>query len=93
MRHKLFQQGWRAEGTSPAALARRIQDDTRLYGEVIAQRKITVSGVGGHLSGDYLISRVNHQIGDAGYRQQFSLTRNARSAGAGASPGVPAGVF
>lgn len=44
MRHKLFQQGWRAEGTSPAALARRIQDDARLYGEVIAQRKITVSG-------------------------------------------------
>ena len=56
-------------------------------------RKITVSGVGGHLSGDYLISRVNHQIGDAGYRQQFSLTRNARSAGSGAAPGVPAGVF
>src|SRR3990172_416204 len=56
-------------------------------------RKITVRGAGGHLSGDYLISRVAHEIRNAGYKQQFSLTRNARSAGAGGAPGVPGGVF
>jgi tripartite-type tricarboxylate transporter receptor subunit TctC len=44
VRQKLFQQGWRAEGTSPEALERRIRDDTVLYAEIIAQRRITVSG-------------------------------------------------
>lgn len=44
LRHKLFQQGWRAEGTSPEALHRRIKDDTALYAAIIAQRKITVAG-------------------------------------------------
>lgn len=56
-------------------------------------RKVTVRGVGGHLSGDYLVSRVAHEIRNAGYRQQFSLTRNARSAGAAAAPALPSGVF
>lgn len=44
LRQKLFQQGWRAEGTSPEALQRRIKDDTDLYAAIIAQRKITVAG-------------------------------------------------
>ena len=44
LRQKLFQQGWRAEGTSPEALQRRIKDDTALYAAIIAQRKITVAG-------------------------------------------------
>lgn len=56
-------------------------------------RKVTVRGVGGHLSGDYLISRVAHELRNAGYRQQFSLTRNARGAGASATGGLPGGVF
>lgn len=56
-------------------------------------RKLNVTGVGGHLSGDWLVSRVTHEISDAGYHQQFSLARNARAAGAGAAGGVPAGVF
>jgi Phage tail baseplate hub (GPD) len=56
-------------------------------------RKLTVRGVGGHLSGDYLISRVAHEIRNAGYSQQFSLTRNARGAGAAAAGGLPGGVF
>lgn len=43
MRHKLFLQGWRADGTSPEALQRRIKDDTALYADIIAQRNITVS--------------------------------------------------
>lgn len=44
LRHKLFQQGWRAEGTSPDALRTRIKDDTALYAALIAQRKITLAG-------------------------------------------------
>ena len=56
-------------------------------------RKVTVRGVGGHLSGDYLVSRVAHEIRNAGYRQQFSLTRNARSAGTGGALPSLGGVF
>jgi len=55
-------------------------------------RKLTVRGVGGYLSGDWLVSRVAHEIRNAGYKQQFSLTRNARSAGAGGG-GLLSGVF
>lgn len=56
-------------------------------------RKLSISGAGGQLSGDYLISRVRHEIRDSGYRQEFSLTRNARSAGSGATGGLDGGVF
>ena len=58
-------------------------------------RKVTVRGVGGHLSGDYMVSRVAHEFSDGGYRQQFALTRNARAAGAQPGPlaGLGAGVF
>jgi uncharacterized protein involved in type VI secretion and phage assembly len=56
-------------------------------------RRVRVRGAGAQLSGDYLVSRVAHEIRDAGYRQQFSLARNARSAG-GSSPGAAlSGVF
>lgn len=52
------------------------------YGGVLRPYQIlTVAGIGGYLSGDYLISRVTHVIEDAAYRQQFELRRNARSAG------------
>ncbi|APW39819.1 hypothetical protein RD110_23615 [Rhodoferax koreense] len=44
LRHKLFQQGWRAEGTTPEALTQRIREDTALYREIIAARHITVDG-------------------------------------------------
>lgn len=43
MREKLFQQGWRADGTAPESLQRRIKDDTALYANIIALRKITIS--------------------------------------------------
>ncbi|RZI83922.1 MAG: hypothetical protein EOP38_10845 [Rubrivivax sp.] len=55
---------------------------------------VRVRGIGGYLSGDYLIGRVRHVLTDSGYRQHFSLHRNARSAGgAGAGGGLPSGVF
>ena len=44
VRRKLFQQGWRAEGTSADALAQRIRDDTALYRGIIASQRITVDG-------------------------------------------------
>jgi tripartite-type tricarboxylate transporter receptor subunit TctC len=44
MRAKLFQQGWRAEGTTPEALAQRIRDDTAVYREIITSQHITVEG-------------------------------------------------
>ena len=43
MRQKLFLQGWRADGTSPQSVQRRIKDDTKLYADIIALRKITIS--------------------------------------------------
>jgi hypothetical protein len=57
-------------------------------------RLVRVRGIGGYLSGDYLIGRVMHVLTDQGYRQRFSLHRNARSAGgAGGGTGIPSGVF
>ena len=43
MRLKLFAQGWRAEGTTPAALERRIRDEGAMFGAIIRQRRISVS--------------------------------------------------
>ncbi|MFN3324549.1 MAG: phage late control D family protein [Bryobacteraceae bacterium] len=51
---------------------------------------VRVAGVGAY-GGDYLVSRVNHTMSFEGYRQQFTLVRNARlesSSGGAGSPGV-----
>lgn len=53
---------------------------------------VAVVGAGGHLSGNYLISRVTHVMDDEAYRQQVELRRNARSAGNGGG-GDLGGVF
>lgn len=42
IRGKLLAQGWRIGDTSTASLARRIQSDARLYGELIAKQHIRV---------------------------------------------------
>lgn len=68
--------------------------DSDLYPGVLRPlRKLRVAGMGPHLSGDYMVSRVLHQIGDASYRQTFSLVRNARSAGGGGLGGMPTNLF
>ena len=54
---------------------------------------ITVTGAGGYLSGDWLISHVTHIINDESYKQQFTLRRNARSDGAGGGGGLGGGIF
>ncbi len=65
------------------------------YSAVLSPYKvIAVSGAGGYLSGDWLISHVTHIINDAGYKQQFTLRRNARSEGtSGGGSSLPGGVF
>lgn len=62
-------------------------------GVLLPYRLVRVVGVGGYLSGDYLVSRVTHVLNDASYQQRFALHRNARSAGTGGGSGIPGGVF
>jgi hypothetical protein len=64
--------------------------DNDLYGGVLRpHRKVSVAGAGPQLSGEWMVSRVMHRIGDAAYRQSFSLVRNARSAGGGGGLSLP----
>lgn len=42
MRQKLFLQGWRVDEVGAKALAQRIEQDTAMYGDVIARNKIRV---------------------------------------------------
>ena len=66
------------------AYAARGELDADLYSGVLRpHRRVTVTGIGPQLSGDYLIARVLHEISDGGYRQSFALARNARSTGSG----------
>jgi hypothetical protein len=58
--------------------------DAERYNTVLSPHQvITVSGAGSVLSGDYLVSRVTHQINEDSYKQKLTLRRNARAAGAG----------
>lgn len=53
-----------------------------IYAGVLAPHKvITVTGAGGHLSGNWLITQVTHVIEGQSYKQEFGLRRNARSEG------------
>ena len=54
---------------------------------------ISVSGVGGYLSGSWLISGVSHTLNGGRYKQAITLRRNARSAGTDAAGGLLGGVF
>jgi hypothetical protein len=52
-------------------------------------RLVTVCGLNGRLSGDYLLTKVTHTLNRNFYGQAFSLARNARSAGTGSGGGGP----
>ncbi len=66
--------------------------DSAAYPAVL-QPYATVGLAGaGPMSGRYLVAQVNHMIDDQSYRQQFTLRRNARSAG-GSSSAATGGVF
>jgi phage protein D len=76
------------------AFSARGEVDSDLYAGVLRPyRKLTVTGVGPQLSGDYMVARVLHEIDDSGYRQSFSLSRNARSAGDSGGGTSTSGVF
>jgi hypothetical protein len=63
------------------------------YASILTPYKvIRVTGVGGYLSGDYLISRVIHTINGEQYKQQLTLRRNARSDGSSGGS-LPGGIF
>jgi phage protein D len=63
-----------------------------LYAGIIQPYQVvSVAGIGGRLSGNYVVSRVSHKLTDASYQQQFALIRNARSAGGAA--GIPGGII
>jgi phage protein D len=78
--------------SSWAYSARGAVDADRYAGVLSPHQVVRVAGVGPVLSGDYLVSQVTHVITDDRYRQQFSLRRNARSAGGGGL-GIPGGLF
>lgn len=54
---------------------------------------LRVAGTGGHLSGDYLVSRVTHTLTASAYRQELGLRRNARSRGPNAGGQLPGGIL
>jgi len=80
-----------------SAFAYRAQGETTadLYGGVILPYLVvSVAGIGGRLSGKYVVSRVSHKLSGSSYTQQFALIRNARSAGsAGGLPSIPGGLI
>jgi hypothetical protein len=54
------------------------------YGaSLVPYQVIAARGVGGRVSGDYIIKKVHHRLDRWQYSQQFTLLRNARSSGAG----------
>lgn len=52
-------------------------------------RVVTVRGIDGQLSGDWVIHSVTHTMTRSTYGQEFTLQRNARSAGSGGGGGLP----
>lgn len=52
-------------------------------GVLTPYRVVTVKGVNGRLSGDYVLGKVSHRLTRSTYAQSFTLLRNAVSAGAG----------
>jgi phage protein D len=68
-------------------------DADKYEGVMQPHHLVRVRGIGGYLSGDYLIGHVTHVLNDHSYRQRFSLHRNARSAGSAGGGGLTSGVF
>ncbi|MDY6979907.1 MAG: hypothetical protein SV201_08505 [Pseudomonadota bacterium] len=65
-----------------------------IYAGVLSpHRVITVTGAGGYLSGNWLITQVTHVIDAQSYKQEFSLRRNARSEGQSADSNSLGSVF
>lgn len=72
-----------AERASYAAQATGSVLGSYYQGILLPYRVISVQGVNARRSGNYLIAKVTHRLTRFEYSQDFSLMRNARSAGAG----------
>jgi hypothetical protein len=73
-----------AVNLSSFAYSAMAEVDAERYNAVLAPHQvIQVAGAGSVLSGDYLISRVTHQLSHDAYTQKFTLRRNARTVGSG----------
>jgi len=82
-----------AVNSSSFAYTARGEVTADIYAGVLQPYQVVaVSGIGGFLSGDYLISAVTHILNADGYRQRFTLVRNARLNGSASTPSGP-GVF
>jgi hypothetical protein len=64
-------------------------------GVLAPYRVVTVRGVNGRQSGDYVIKSVTHRLTRSAYEQSFSLLRNARSEGSDSDSlgALAAGIF
>jgi hypothetical protein len=68
--------------------------DAERFDTVLAPHQvISVAGAGSTLSGDYLISRVTHEINEDTYKQKFTLRRNARSVGTAGGSSLLGGIL
>jgi hypothetical protein len=66
--------------------------DGSIYGQVMqVAQPIEVDGVGSTFSGTYYVDAVNHRFNDQGYRQRFTLLRNAYGDNLSATPLSTAG--
>ncbi|HKK56809.1 hypothetical protein [Marinobacter sp.] len=102
-------QGGNAEDELEAKAQARINDmdlhrvqaegelDGSLYGQLLRPGKtVPVDGMGERFSGVYYVDRVSHRITPEGYRQEFTLLRNAygdNTKEAQAFPSILAAVF
>lgn len=83
-----------AVNLSAFAYTANCEIDANDYDTVLSPHRIvSVAGAGGYLSGNYLISRVQHTINDGTYKQTLTLKRNARSGGSAGSDCLSGGVF
>jgi phage protein D len=68
--------------------------DGTLYGHVLqVGRPVGVDGVGSWLGGTYYVDKVTHQFTFQGYRQRFTLLRNAYGDNLDAAAGAFSGVL
>ena len=79
---------------STFALTATAELDANDYAHALSPHEvINVAGPGGKLGGAYLVSRVQHVLNDASYKQHVTLQRNALSAGGGGVHGITGGIF
>jgi hypothetical protein len=83
---------WTAGATERSACAFEATGKVTFDGYAAAlspYRVVTVRGIDGRMSGDWRVHAVTHTLTRSTYGQEFTLQRNARSAGSGGGGGLP----